>query len=276
MKYRLIPICIFILCSALFPQQKVTIQDIRQHFENFDYLAVIKLSSEALLNSDTIVTKDFVEIQMMKGVSHFVLNETPLTRRCFIEILKADSLYQIDSEKTSPKIVRLFTEVKNEYRQSIKPERVLPQITEVTKKTVCDTVFVREDFNRHSLLKSLILPGWGHLDQSTEDVKGWVIASAALVNTSALIYYIFDTNKKEKSYLGENDISMIKSKYNDYNSSYKMRNVLLCSLVGIWAYAQIDYLFFNKDAPVKVIVSCDPIRQSYKSNNFSLFFRFNL
>ncbi len=51
--------------------------------------------------------------------------------------------------------------------------------------------------------------------------------------------------KKEKDYLIEIDPSLIQIKYDSYNKSYKIRNVLIISYLVIWIYSQLDLFFFN-------------------------------
>jgi hypothetical protein len=39
-------------------------------------------------------------------------------------------------------------------------------------------------------------------------------------------------------------------KYNDYNFSYRMRNLAFISFAALWIYSQLDLLFFiEKDQP---------------------------
>ncbi|MEK6553091.1 MAG: hypothetical protein AABZ54_06545, partial [Bacteroidota bacterium] len=60
----------------------------------------------------------------------------------------------------------------------------------------------------------------------------------------------------------ESNKLLIQQKYDDYNKSYKIRNVLIISYAVIWLYSQIDLLFFsNGDQDSKSKLS--------QSNNFS-------
>ena len=61
------------------------------------------------------------------------------------------------------------------------------------------------------------------------------------------IYYIVKTNSREHDYLNETDRQKIAEKYDDYNSAYKTRNILLGAYAAIWTVAQLDLLFFSHD-----------------------------
>ena len=81
-----------------------------------------------------------------------------------------------------------------------------------------------------------------YLDNKT---KGWITTTVSTINLGALIYFIFDAKSKEDAYLKESNKSLMQQKYNNYNSSYKTRNILIASYVAIWLYSQIDMLFFS-------------------------------
>ena len=45
--------------------------------------------------------------------------------------------------------------------------------------------------------------------------------------------------------MNESNKLLIQQKYDDYNKSYKIRNVLIISYAVVWLYSQIDLLFFS-------------------------------
>jgi hypothetical protein len=107
----------------------------------------------------------------------------------------------------------------------------------------------RWHFNKEinsAIAKSLIVPGWGHLHLKN-NTKGWILTTASTAILGSMIYFILDANKKENNYLAETNATLIQQKYGDYNSSYKIRNLLIASYAAIWLYSQIDILFFSKE-----------------------------
>lgn len=222
--------------SLLFMQKK---------FEQFKYGDVISMAKRVLMRKYPFTKKELLDIYNMVGIAHYSLSEDDAAKKSFIEILRVDSSYQFDSTKVSPKIISFFKQVKNDYME---------QQRQIEARTVVriDTVFIPRteyDFEQLSTVKgafarSLIVPGWGHLYEE-KYIKGTiltVLSSAALISS---VYYIVDTNEKEKNYLVETNPSLIESKYQDYNSSFKKRNISLIAYGVIWLYSQFDLLILS-------------------------------
>jgi hypothetical protein len=241
--YLVFPIIFLIGCA--FPQQKTAIANIRTLYESFDYQGVIKLSDSVLTEKEKLNKSDLTEILMMKAVAHYVLADESQVRKCFIEMLKIDRHLELDSEKISPKIVSLFNEVKNDFLQTIPEEQKITDTKqEGNNQGSNDPLIPLYENQKKSIIRSFIYPGWGHL-YSGNIVKGTIISSAALINLGSMIYFIIDANSKEKKYLSTTDESIINSSYDIYNRSFKVRNILITSMICIYAYAQIDLLYLG-------------------------------
>ncbi len=222
----------------------------QKNFEQFKYGDVISMANRLLLYRFPYTKKDLLEIYKMVGIAHYSLSEDDAAKKSFVEMLRIDSTYRFDSTKVSPKIISFFRGVKNDY---------LEQQREIEARTVVriDTVYVPQkeyDYERFSMEKgaiarSIIVPGLGQLYKG-EYLKGTlltVLSSAALVSS---IFYIMDTNEKEKAYLIETDPTIIESKYQEYNSSFQKRNISLIAYGVLWLYSQLDLLFLSDDEPV--------------------------
>lgn len=244
---KILFIVVFIISgyAGLFAQQKITIADLRLSFETFEYSEVIAKADELLKGRDTINTGNLLDILQMKAISHYAMADEPGVRKSFIEMLQQDRFYQLDSEKVSPKIIKLFSEVKTDYLQSVSDKKKEVITGPVYKTPDYKEVSFKYREEKESITRSFIYPGWGHL-YSGSTLKGSIIFSLTAANIGALVYFIFDTNKKHTSYLNERDPILLKEKYSSYNKSYKVRNILIGSLVAVYAYTQIDILFLNK------------------------------
>jgi hypothetical protein len=215
----------------------------KKRFDSFKYGDVISIANRMLLKKGIFKTDQILNIYKMKGISHYSLSEDDAAKKSFIEILRVDTTYKLDTTKISPKIIAFYKQVKQDYIQQQK---------EIEARTVVriDTVLVpkvefdyeHENKLKEMIVKSIVLPGWGHIDKG-ENFKGivlMVLSSAAIISS---VYYIIDVEKTEKAYLVETDVNLIESKYRDYNASYKMRNFSLISFGILWVYAQLDLLF---------------------------------
>jgi hypothetical protein len=247
MRFSYLTFFIILLMAVAHPQQKPDISNIRALYESFEYEGVIKLSDSVLTGKDNLNKSDLTEILMMKAVSHYALAQEPLVRKCFIDMLKLDRNLILDSEKVSPKIVNLFNEVKNDFIQTVPEDQQNPNTRqEVTSQISNDPITIKLQDQKNSIVRSFLFPGWGHI-YSGDITKGAIISSTALINLGAMIYFIIDANSKEKKYLNATNELNIKSTYDNYNKSYKTRNILIATMIGVYAYAQVDFLFWGRN-----------------------------
>lgn len=245
---KLIFAILLFFCSVLFAQeQNDSLSALKKNFESFNFKEVIKLSNDLLLQRDSLPINDVKEIYRMKAISHFSLNQSDSSKNSFIEILKIDSSFNLDSSKTSPKIISFFRDIKADYINIITKRPSEPKIK-------IDTVYIPQYIQnveseiqlKNSLARSLILPGWGHFYQGYT-AKGWIFTTLTIAALGSTIYYIIDTQKKEDKYLEQVTPDEIRSKYHDYNLSYYRRNISIICLAAVWLYSQIDLLFISND-----------------------------
>ena len=95
-----------------------------------------------------------------------------------------------------------------------------------------------------SIFRSMLIPGLGHL-HAGDKVKGITLTALSGILIGSSAYYIIRTNRLQKEYTNQSEPDQIKQKYDDYNTSYKIRNALLISYAVLWIYTQIDLLFFS-------------------------------
>jgi TM2 domain-containing membrane protein YozV len=246
MKLVLLNLFIFSFFICGFAQQKTSLDDLRSLYQSFEYNKVITLSDSILSSKDTLNNSELTEILLMKAVSHYALDEEPQVRKCFIDILKINRDYVPDSDKVSPKIVSLFTDVKNDFLHTITVEQksLSKNSEQLPVQSGYDLILDNAQIQKNSIVRSFLFPGWGQL-YSGNITKGSIISSAALINLGAMIYFIIHTNTLDKNYNNETDESLIPSQYNSYNKSFKIRNILISSFILIYAYAQIDLLILD-------------------------------
>lgn len=219
----------------------------KKRFDQFKYGDVISIANKLLLKKTPLTRDNILNIYKLKGISHYSLSEDDAAKKSFIEILRIDTSYTLDSNKVSPKIISFYKQVKASYIQQQK---------DIEARTVVriDTVFIPKveyDVNHESRLKnaiarSLIVPGLGqlYLDVNFKSVFLTILGSASL---AASVYYFITSEKKEKDYLIEADPGLIEAKYADYNDAYRYRNISLISFGVVWLYSQMDLLFFSDD-----------------------------
>jgi len=255
---KLFLLIVFFVTASVFAQVKVTLNEIKKEYESFEYEKVIILSSQILEGKDTLAPGVLIDIYLMKAQSHYALTEENNAKNCFFEILRINRNYVLDEEYFSPKIVAFFNNVKRDFLLLIpeKPKQEEKKLDTEKKEEQPKTIISNElipSVNEYkiALVKSILLPGLGHF-AANSDTKGWLFTAASVLSYGSMIYFIVNTNSKEKDYLNETNAGEIKSKYDTYNTSYKIRNTLIASSIIIWAYSQLDFLFWDVNKFSKV------------------------
>jgi hypothetical protein len=255
MKKYLLTFLLFLSFNTLFYAQdnQEVIQNLFWLFIDFEYTEVIKAANQLLTDKSRFSNYELSEIYRLKGSAHYSNGDERSAGYSFTEILKMDTTYSLDPSTNSPKIVSFFDNVKEEYLSGIR--EIKEPVTIVKYDTVYVPVNIRDIRSEYelkqALVRSIFLPGAGHLYKKN-DLKSWLLTSLSVASVGAGIYYIIDTNKKEKLYLEEMDRTKISDRYSDYNFSYRMRNFAFISFAALWVYSQLDLLFFMPDEENKL------------------------
>ena len=263
----LILLCI-LLTPGLFAQEKQdSVAVLKNELESFNYSGAIKLADYIILHKESISRETLIEVYRMKAIAQYSQQNTDGAKLSFYNILDMDSSYALDSSNTSPKIIVFFNQLKQTYLTDLSHQKQIYKI-----KT--DTVIIHDESSsailKQAVIRSVIFPGFGHF-YLNQDIKGITLSSLTAITLSSMIYFIIDSNKKQKAYLDATDGLDIQTKYNEYNTSYKLRNISIFSLAAVWLYSQIDILFFSGNTLPKIsstVIGPD--------NRIQVAFRFNL
>lgn len=231
---------------GVFAQNRVALDTLNTQFQSFNYSGVISIAEDLLKSKNQFSENELIEIYLIKGISHFSLGQSNLVKDSFFEILNLNGDYKINSSEVSPKIINEFEKIGNEYRRFISNKESLITVKTDTLVQI-DTLYIQSstDLYSESIIRSIAIPGWGHL-YSGNETKGLIIASVSALTLGSMIYFIVDADNKRSKYLNEINPLLIDKKYNDYNTSYKIRNSLIATYAVIWIYTQIDILFLSE------------------------------
>jgi len=265
----------FLFSSTLLAQLTSDLDKLQNHYESFEYSLVITKALNLILDKERFSDKTLIKIYTLKAASHYAMGENNNTRKTFYEVLKLNKDYELSSLTYSPKLVELFKDVKKEFSEILKTNKeTLIQKNKVEPDKIFEYLTVRDNEFNSALAKSLILPGWGHL-HLVDNTHALILTSASSVTLVSMIYFIFDTNSKEREYLSSTKPQLIQTRYDEYNKSYKIRNALIAAYAAIWLYSQIDLLFFSEDLGSKNITLQNPgIRHPINQENITMSFTF--
>lgn len=222
-------------------------------FDSFDYEQVIALSNDLLKNRDLFENKEIIEVYRIRATAQFSVYNEDSAKSSLNEIILMDEAYTLDPIKNSPKLINLYEDLKEIFLVKKENQAMQDslQASEIPKEP--EVFYSQNDLNRanqlyrNSITRSMFLPGWGHLYLGKQNLKGAILTASSIGALGGMIYYIIDSNKKEKAYLQESNKALINSKYDSFNQSYKIRNLLIAGFSAIWLYSQIDLLYISSD-----------------------------
>lgn len=222
-----------------------SLDSLKQRLENFDYTRTITLADSLLKYSNNPTASQLIEIYRMKGISEFSLLEDQAARNSFLSILRIDKNYQLDSTKTSPKIITFFDNLKKNFIADYnKQEKYNSEVDSLYSARIRRVSEKNINKFKNSMVRSLILPGWGNLYLG-ERVKGTVITTLSSISLAATIYFIIDSHNKFNDYTSSTDPVMSANNLDTYNNSNNWKNISLVSFSILWLYSQIDILFWH-------------------------------
>ena len=238
MKRKLLIIILLAGTSYTFAQE-VSYRKVKQLYENFDNENVIKVSDE-LLQQGGLPDSLTIEVHLMRANIFYQNGDELSIKKSFENILVIKKNYVPDPSNISPKLISIFNEVKTEYLRN-HPDVVQTQDSTKIKPEI---KIIDPSTMKNAIAQNVLLPGLGQL-YIGNSTKGWLTTSVSVLSLGAMMYSVLNTKQKEDAYLNKSDKILIQQKYDDYNKSYKIRNVLIISYAVVWLYSQIDLLFFS-------------------------------
>jgi len=228
------------------PQNKETILDtLKQKLENFDYTGAINLADSLLRFTNNPTPSQLIEIYRVKGISEFSLQEDQAAKKSFLSILGIDKNYELDSTKTSPKIITFFDGIKKDFIADYnKQKKYNFEIDSLYSAQITKRSLENISNFKKSMYRSLVLPGWGHIYLG-ETAKGIILTTLSSVSLASAIYFIIDSNNKFNDYINATNPLIISHNWDLYKKSNKWKNISLISFAALWLYSQIDLLFVH-------------------------------
>ncbi|MFH1195154.1 MAG: hypothetical protein V1720_05550, partial [bacterium] len=223
--------------TVILCQQKITVRDVESKFQALEFASVIQLVDSLFSLNEEMDSETKINLLIWKGVSYYSLGDNKQTRKCFIEILKLDRDFTPDPVIISPKIIDYFNNIREEFHNIVPLQQKITNPDSVAT-TYSAPLQINSALYKNAVARSLIFPGWGHL-YSNQTTKGWILTTASVAAAASIVYLIFDTDSKERSYLNEANTLLIQQKYDKYNTSYKFRNAAIISYAVIWLYSQL-------------------------------------
>ena len=229
-----------LLISTTLLSQVNSITELEKKYTSFEYREVIE-TADQMINSGNYSNEELSKIYELKGMAHFSLGEETVSRNSFEKLLDINPNYSMDQNRISPKIISFFNEIKVAYQNELEQDRPILDSLRIIKQEM----LAAQNNYKIAVMKNLVLPGWGHFELGNT-TKGIIYTTLELACAVSAVTYIVKSNNDRTAYLNETDKTLIASRYEDYNSSYKAKNLFLVAAAIVWAASQIDLAFFSE------------------------------
>lgn len=225
-------ITFLIVCLSLVSvngqESNARISDLEHDFKMFEYQKVLDKGS--FLLADAFITKnDSMQILTYMLNAAYALNDTT-NARAFIEtILKADSNHNLDPRDNSPKIIEFYNYIKEQ--AIVYPTKNQNELDDNNKQQT-------RRLSALPFVTTLAFPGSGHIINK-DYKKGYIYSSISAVLLSGIIITAIKTDDYHARYFNAQDGNFSKL-YDDYNSVYKTRNILIGAYLALSLYSLFD------------------------------------
>lgn len=197
-------------------------------FSQFEYQQTLQLIDQAGKLPNLARNE---RLFLMEYQSYTLLNigQVDSAQAVFSRLLALDPNYRLDTQVASPKILQIFEEIRAELHQHAQPGPVTSMDANAEL--------------RNAYVKTLILPGWGHLARG-QKVRGNLWLTGFLISGGTGLYLHSKTRSARSDYLAARQPDQIQKAYDRYNKFYRYRTGAWIATGAVWFLAQFDLIVF--------------------------------
>jgi TM2 domain-containing membrane protein YozV len=204
---------------------------LHQLYQEFRYPEVILLADTLLTEDRTITVTEKCEILRLLALSYYARQDMQGALKNFAAILELDTHYRLDPLENSPKILAFFEEIRRQKKDNI-------ETSIFTQKEAPPTDNLSDSLAQvayQQLALSIFVPGSGQIARG-QKIKGWLLLAGNVSLLGGFIYFAAETGRFEKQYLQVTNPDKIQNAWEDYNRSYKNRQLFLSAFAVLWLY----------------------------------------
>ena len=205
---------------------------------NFDGAELAAL--RGLREATTLDELGKLKFHVLLGFVYVARDQRQTALQEFTYVLTVNPAYNVDPVQTSPKILDVFREARQNYLLKVASEPAVFRMPQADARLAASW-------------RSLVLPGWGQFYKQQE-LKGTAFAVAQVFSLAALIFEQVEVNHRHNDYLNlrsyndpRNNIDngpRIDQAYSDYRSAYRVRNVVGYITLGVYLFNYVDALYY--------------------------------
>jgi len=209
------------------------VEVVRSAYQRLDYETAEAQAVSALDQFQRFNSGQLVELNVILALIKYARNDTESSKRFFLSALSLDHTLEMDPLLVSPKILSFFREVKSE------------SVDLRALNTNSESTYVRylllQDARPGAALRSMIVPGWGHLYLGRPS-KGRLLLGAWAFSVVGTVVTHFVRKDAEADYLEETNPDRVGERYDRFNTWNRTRNGFALGAAVIWTYSYIDIL----------------------------------
>lgn len=235
-----------------------------------NFSLVEKIFNESVTDT-TLTQQEQARLYLALGCSDAMRGRDAIAATSFETALNLNPKLHLTASDLPPPVWRVFHPIQEKLsEQPIVDPVAIEDKTESNTEPSRDTVrvYLERKRDRITTLKSLLLPGWGHIAEGNP--RGYYVAGSQIALTSAFIWAVIKSRQTHQDYLNSREEGDISTSYKRYNDYYRLSWGIGAAVVLGYIAAQYD--FFNSMPPMDITVNDD--LQGKKS--VSLTCRFNL
>lgn len=206
----------------------LAVEDVVRAWEELRYDDALEMAGALLTGGADLTLDRLVELHKVVGFVAFSTGRIDEAENSFRSALSIEPDLRLDSLYVSPKILAFFRDVK---------ARFLTEAPEPGRREI--RYLVLEDRRPAAAVRSLVVPGWGQIYKG-ERRRGILMLTAAGGTALGALLTHFAMNNAHDRYLEATDPGEIASRYDRYNTLYRVRNTLFLATAVTWAWSYFD------------------------------------
>jgi len=209
------------------------------YYNSGEYEKAVASLENALQYLKQLNQIDQVEAYKYLAFSYVAQGDKEKAKEQFKNALALDPSLELDPTTVSPKIIKVFEEVKSEI--AAKPPVVLPVKPPVKPVS---PVSAKQVSTFGATMRSCCVPGWGQIYKGESSKGTKLIITSSILLSSTIITYVI-TDNKHQTYLGfgPDDPNGMEDAYRAYKFWYSTATLSLMGLMGVYLYNIYDVVF---------------------------------
>lgn len=201
-------------------------------YDDGDFNAAEFALLRGLREAESLDELDKLKFHLFLGFIYVARDQNDVARNEFFRVVSVNPAYELDPVTTSPKIIEVFRQARNEYLARVASEPAIYRMPQA-------------DVRLAASWRSLVLPGWGQVYKN-QDVKGAAFAAAQVLSVAALIFMQTEVNRRHDDYLSieGHDDPNVEDRYQEYRRAYQTRNVVGYITLSIYLVNYLDALYY--------------------------------